>query len=251
MALKGLAGRTALVTGAGGGIGAAIVDRLLGEGCNVMAADVSGQALGELAAARAGRPLGIVTADLSTENGVATAVEAGLSAFGKIDHLANSLGILGKSASISEHLVEDFDAIYRVNMRGVFLAMNQVLRHMIERRQGGAIVNISSIAAERVRPGFGLYSASKAAVIALTKAAAAENGQFGIRVNAVTPGSIATPMLEQFAGSALAKERAKPPRPIERLGTPGEVADLIAFLLSDNAVYCTGGVYPVDGGMSL
>ena len=223
MALRGLKDKAAVITGGAGAIGWATAVRLREEGVRLVVVDRDAEALKALPADE-----GIVTveADLTTEAGAQSACRAAVDAFGGLDLVVNAVGILGPSGPIAEMSAEDLDLVHAVNVRAPFLVLKHALRQMIAQDRGGSIVNFASIAALRARPDRALYGASKRAIVALTGSAAAENGRYGIRVNAVAPGSIDSPMLQGLARTAGIGAWGAAGRPIERNGKPEEVVSI-------------------------
>ena len=250
-------GRRALVTGAATGIGLAIAQRLAQAGYDIAIADVD--ASGAERAARGieaqGRRATAVACDVGSRGDVLSMVEAVRHVLGHIDLLVNNAGIvrLGPLASVGE---QDWRELFRVNVDGVLFCCQAVLPYMMERR-GGSIVNIASWSGKLGAPNFGAYSATKAAVISLTQALAREVASVGIRVNAVCPGIVAgTGMRAEVEREGVAlglppsAERARA-IPLGRLGTPEDVARVVAFLASDEAAYLTGQAINVTGGLWL
>jgi NAD(P)-dependent dehydrogenase (short-subunit alcohol dehydrogenase family) len=246
MALRGLSGKVALVTGAAQGIGAATVQRLLAEGCKVAAFDLDPKGL----TAHADRPeIATLAGDVASPADCEAAVATALKRFGAVDFLAHCAGIFSAVAPVSEMDIDAFDRLFAVNVRGTMLMMRACLRSMIEQKRGGAIVCVASVSSFRTGRGRAAYSASKRAVLGLAAAAAAENGEHGIRVNSVAPGSIDTPMMRgsgALRDSIVANQLGTP---LGRIGRPEEIAALIAWLLSDEASFTTGAVYLADGGL--
>jgi 3alpha(or 20beta)-hydroxysteroid dehydrogenase len=248
-------GKAVVVTGAGGGIGRAAAARLAAEGASLVLVDRVKEALLETRAAveRLGAPAVAVEADVTRWPDVERYVGTATERFGGIDGFFNNAGILGAVSPLTEYPEAEFDRVLAVNVKGVWLGMKAVAPVMAA-RGGGAIVNTASIAGLRGSPNLIAYTASKHAVIGLTRSAAIELVRRGIRVNAVCPAPIETSMareLEQgFArdNPARAHERFAASIPMRRFGEPDEVAALVVFLLSADAAYINGGVYTVDGG---
>ena len=255
MALAGIAGKVAVITGGAGGIGEAVATRLAAEGAHLVLVDIDAEAV-DAAAKRVGSETIGVAADVSTEDGVASYVEKALKEHGRIDLFFNNAGIEGRSAPIVDADVEWFDRVIAVNLRGVYLGLHHVLRTMREQGEGGAIVNTSSVAGLRGFAGLAPYTASKHGVMGLTKAAAIEAAEFGVRVNAVNPGPISTGMMDRIEKGMSADgdqeavhDQFAHLNPMARYGTPTEVANMVAWLLSDEASYASGCAYAVDGGL--
>lgn len=188
---NGISGMSAIVTGAAGGIGLAVAQKLSEDGASVLMVDIDGAELNRQAAALPGARA--VVADVSQEAGVDEYVQRALDAHGRIDLFFNNAGVTGALAPITEQTMADFDRVIAVNVRGIFLGLRAVLRVM-ERQQAGAIVNTASVAGFRSGANTAPYVASKHAVIGMTRSAALEAGDFHVRVNAIAPGWIDTRM---------------------------------------------------------
>lgn len=235
-------GKVALVTGAGAGIGRAIALRLAEEGAQLFAVS-----RGDNVMALAGQHGRIHAhrADVGDDAAIPALVAACLARYGRIDVLVNNAAISHGGDRLHEIEPALWDRIMHINLRAPFLLLREVLPVML-RQGGGAVVNVSSVGGDQPAPGSAAYITGKAALNMLTRQAALEYAEAGIRINAVAPGTIRTPMVET-AGEALIafKEGITPMR---RLGRVEEVAAVAAFLASDEASYTTGAIYEVDGG---
>ena len=247
-----LTGKTAIVTGAAGGIGLAIAQRFLHDGARVMIADVDHEK-GEKAErdlAKLGK-VQFVKADFGKRLDIHNLVAATIDAFGDIDILVNNAGIV-HGADFLDLKEEDFDRVLQVNLKGSFLAGQAVARFMVEKVEkggsAGSIINMSSINAVVALPDQVAYSVSKGGVNQLTRAMALSLAPHGVRVNAIGPGSIMTDMLASVNSDAAAKTRILSRTPMGRVGEPSEIAAIAAFLASDDASYITGQTIYADGG---
>jgi NAD(P)-dependent dehydrogenase (short-subunit alcohol dehydrogenase family) len=239
--------KVALVTGGASGMGRATVELFATEGARVVVADIKGA---EAIAAEVGNGAIGITTDVTRETDVADMVERAIQAFGRLDILCNNAGIGGELASFLDTATEEYDRVVAVNQTGVFYGIKHGIAAIV-RGGGGAIVNTASIAGLGALKDCGAYSASKAAVIALTKTAAREYAHAGVRVNAICPGSIDTPLLQHHLLDSDVLNAVVATVPLGRVGKPQDIANAMLFLASDESSYITGAVLPVDGGYLL
>lgn len=249
--MQGIDGKVALVTGAGSGIGREIALRFAGEGARVAVADVAEDGGHETVRRieAADGEAHFFGSDVSDEDEVMLLIESVVDRFGGLDVAANNAGIEGEGGPIVDQTVESWDRVIDVNLRGVFLGMKHEIPHLLE-RGGGAIVNTASVAGLVGGRDLAPYYASKHGVVGLTRCAALEYADQGVRVNAVCPGVIDTPMIERFTGGdEEAQAGLVAMEPIGRMADPSEVAAAVVWLCSDDASYVTGVPMPVDGAM--
>jgi len=237
-----LEGKVAVVTGAGSGIGAATAKVFHREGAKVVAADVSG--LQEDVAKELGDGCLAIHADVSKGEDVRKMLAAAVDTFGRLDILHNNAGIDGAVAHTGEYEEADFDKVWSINGRGVFLGLRYAIPIMLE-HGGGSIINTASMASMVAFPGMPAYCAAKAAVVMLTKNAAAEYAGRGIRVNAISPGPIRTAITDSLPPELI--KGVVDATPIGRFGDPSEVANLALFLASDESSFITGSEMLIDG----
>ncbi|SDU56493.1 SDR family NAD(P)-dependent oxidoreductase [Jiangella alkaliphila] len=249
------AGKVAVVTGAGAGIGRAVALRLAAEGASVAVLDLAADAAADTVAAitETGAHARPVVVDVASPDQVRDGLADVVSAFGGIDVLVNNAGVV-RYGTVPEMSVEDWHLVVGTNLTGTFLTCKYAIPAM-RARGGGAIVNTASAQAFASQPLVAAYAASKGAVVAMTRSLAVDHAADGIRVNCVCPGSVETPMLrygaellgEGDAGATMHDWGRQ--HPIGRLIQPSDVAGLVAFLASDDAATITGAPYLVDGGL--
>ncbi|MCX4832082.1 SDR family oxidoreductase [Streptomyces sp. NBC_01016] len=241
------AGKTALVTGSASGIGLATARRLGRGGANVVIADYNEKGAQEAAETlkAEGLKAAAVALDVTDPASVEAAVQFSVDTFGGLDLAVNNAGIGGASAPTGEYDIDVYNRVVRTNLDGVFYSMRYELPAMQAAGNGGAIVNVASILGSVGFAGSPAYVAAKHGVVGLTKTAAAEYAAQGIRVNAVGPGFIETPLLKEMNKAAY--DGLVSLHPAGRLGTSEEVAELIVFLLSDRASFIAGSYHLVDG----
>jgi NAD(P)-dependent dehydrogenase (short-subunit alcohol dehydrogenase family) len=243
-------GKTAFLTGAASGIGRATAIAFATEGTRVVVSDRSEAALQETVeyVKAAGAEVLAIACDVSKPEEVQAAVARAVETFGRIDFAFNNAGVENKATPLAEIAIEEWDRILNINLRGTFVCMKYELSQML--KQGsGVIVNTSSGAGIRGVAGGSAYAASKHAIIGMTKSAALDYAKSNIRVNAVLPGNIATPMMDRFTGGDI--QKAIDLEPVGRLGRPEEIAEAVLWMCSDLGGFVTGAAIVVDGGWSL
>jgi NAD(P)-dependent dehydrogenase (short-subunit alcohol dehydrogenase family) len=238
-----LENRVAAITGGARGIGYAIAERLTQSGARVALWDAD--AARGAQSAKALKGAAAVTIDVTDEAGVARAVAETERLLGPIDILVNSAAITGPNASVAEYPVDAWRKTIDINLTGTFLCCRAVVPGM-QRRDRGRIVNIASVAGKEGNPNASAYSASKAAVIALTKSLGKELAKTGIRVNCITPAAVRTEIFQQMTEQHIQYMLSK--IPMERFGTVEEMASLVAWLCSDDCSFSTGATFDISGG---
>jgi 3alpha(or 20beta)-hydroxysteroid dehydrogenase len=242
-----LDGKVALITGGARGMGKSHVRHFVAEGARVVFGDVLDDKGAYVAAQLGDQSCRYIHHDVTSETGWAAAVALATEAFGKLDVLVNNAGIL-TFAPIADMTLADFRRVLEVNAVGCWLGMKAAIDPMTK-AGGGSIINISSIEGFTGAAGLSAYSASKFAIRGMTKAAAQELGQFGIRVNSVHPGGVLTRMVLDQANTGRDGERFLANLPLARFAEPAEISRLVAYLASDESSYSTGSEFVADGGL--
>jgi len=246
-----LEGKTAIVTGGASGFGAGIAQKFLSEGARVMIADINGDAA-EVMARQSG-PLAVAQqVDVSDATSVQDMAKAALNNFGVLDILVNNAGVTHMPTPLEDVSEQDFDRVFNVNMKSVYLTARAFVPAMKE-RGAGAILNVASTAGLSPRPNLNWYNASKGWMITATKTMAVELAPSGVRVNAICPVAGETPLLKSFMGEDTPEMRAKflSTIPLGRFSTPDDMANAACFLCSDEASMITGAALEVDGGRCI
>jgi NAD(P)-dependent dehydrogenase (short-subunit alcohol dehydrogenase family) len=238
------AGRGAIVTGGASGIGLKTAERLASEGAAIALWDAD-QAKLEAAKAALGAKTYIVRLDVADPGAVERAAATTHEALGRIDALVCSAGVAGKNALVVDYPVEEWKRVFDINLNGLFYC-NRFIAPYMTKRGYGRIVNVASIAGKEGNPTASAYSASKAAVIGLTKSLGKELAKTGVTVNCITPATVETPILAQVSQAHIDYMRSK--IPMERFGTVEEIAAIIAWLASEECSFTTGAVFDVSGG---
>lgn len=242
--------KVAFVTGAASGIGRAAALAFAAEGARVAILDRSEDALKTVEASvkNAGGEVLAIACDVSSPDQVEAAVRQIVDRFGRLDIAFNNAGVENKAAPVHEIDLAEWDRILNINLRGTFLCMKHELAQMVK-QGGGVVVNTSSGAGIRGVAGGASYAASKHAIIGLTRSAALDYARQNIRVNAVLPGNIETPMMDRFTGGDI--QKAIDLEPVGRLGKPEEIAEAVLWMASDLGGFVTGAATVIDGGWSL
>jgi 3-oxoacyl-[acyl-carrier protein] reductase len=243
-----LTGKVALVTGGARGIGRAIVEKLIDNGCKIVIADVLDDAGNQTVAELSGRgDVVFVHCDVTSAANAQTAVDHAVAKFGTLDILVNNAGI-AKDALLIRMTESDWDRVLTINLKGAFL-MTQAASRVMMKARSGRIVNISSVVGLMGNAGQGNYAASKAGLIGFTKSIAKELAGRNVTVNAVAPGYISTEMTESLPEAA--KQAFLADIPLKRAGLPEDVANAVLFFAADESTYITGQVLPVCGGLLM
>ena len=248
-----LDGKVAVITGGASGIGAATCRRFVAEGARVVVADRNAE-LGHAVAQGLGQAAVFASTDVTVEESVAEAIATAIDEWGRIDCLFNNAGFGGALGPIAETSVADFDLTFDVLVKSVFLGMKHAAPVM-QAQGSGSVISTSSIAALRGGLSPHLYGAAKAALLQLTRSVALELGASGVRVNAICPGAVVTPLLAGHpnadeAALAAVREQSGFDLPLGRAGEPDDLANMALFLASDESAWITGQVFVVDGGTS-
>ena len=259
--MKDLNGKTVLITGAAQGVGKETALIFADAGTNVVISDINQSSLAALELELKGKGYSVLAkvCDVSNVDDIDELVKITLSKFEKIDYLVNNAAV-SQTKKMTEITSQDWDNVFAVNVKGTFFMLITVIKSMIQKNIKGCVVNVASIAGEKGRPNFLVYAASKAAVMNMTKGAALEFAPNGIRINAVAPGTVDTPMWKDVAGKISIIENITVEEvqdkwiskiPLGRLASPKDIANMILYLCSDKAAYITGQVINVCGGLSI
>jgi len=239
-----MAGRGAVVTGGASGIGYAIAQRLAVSGASVAIWDMSADLDAKAKSLGSGKHVGIKV-DVTKIAEVEAAMKASIAALGKVDAMVNSAGVAGKNATVAEYPIDEWLRVMDINLNGVFYCCRTVAPHMVANKYG-RIVNIASVAGKEGNPKASAYSASKAAVIGLTKSLGKELATNGITVNCVTPAAVKTPIFDQVEQFHIDYMLSK--IPMGRFGGVDEIAAMVAWMCTEDCSFTTGGTFDLSGG---